>query len=159
MARRAKSGRPKPFAVGEIRGRVIRGPKDGRWYWRAEIHRSRSTVWTGWATRAEAIANVATIRGDGLPVPDKGRARPDEIRTVEDLLDVWLGSQQDRADITERTAKVYADAVDRVRAVIGFVELGAVSIRTIEHLRNGLSQRYAPRTVLLDLQRPATAWN
>ena len=47
--------KPSPFGVGRnVRCRAIRGPKDGRWYWRAERHKhGRKTVWSGWATAAE----------------------------------------------------------------------------------------------------------
>lgn len=160
MARRPKRGRAKPFAVGEIRGRAIRGPKDGRWYWRAEIHRERATVWTGWASRNEAIAIVSSIRQDGLPEPKVAtRASLSSIRTIEDLLDVWLGAQLDRQDLNERSVTVYRQAVDRIRAVVGFVLIESYMRKTSELLRNTMLRKYAPRTVELDLQRLKMAWD
>ena len=49
------AGRPETFSVGLYRVRVARGPDDhGQWYWRAENHRDRQTIWTGWATAADA---------------------------------------------------------------------------------------------------------
>lgn len=159
MPRKPKRGRPKPFAVGEVRVRVVRGPRQGRWYWRAEDHKTRATVWTGWAKKSEAIEAVSAIRAEGKPEPQrKGKASSDEIITIEDLLDVWLGAQLQRADLRPRSKEIYEWAVLRIRKVVGHVHIKGYSRLTTEILRNTLLQSYAPRTVSLDIGRLKTAW-
>ena len=47
--------RPSPAEIGGLHLSVLRGPNDdGLWYWRAR-DAERKTVWTGWASRADAI--------------------------------------------------------------------------------------------------------
>lgn len=62
--------RPKPVALGDVRLSVVRGPRaDGLWYWRARRSGARDTLWSGWATREEAIAQAERLVSEGLPAP------------------------------------------------------------------------------------------
>lgn len=163
MGRKPKSGRPKPFGVADVRVRVIRGPKDGRWYWRAELHLDDGrTLWTGWASRTEAQQIVAEIVAGGI-APKKAKAsdgmHPEDVRLVADLLDVWIGMQEQRADIVERSLIVYKRSADRLEEVIGHVPLAQLRQRTLELYRDTqLGKGLAPRTVATDLERLAAAW-
>lgn len=155
--------RPKAFGIGDVRARAIRGPKEGRWYWRAEIHAEGGrTVWTGWASRKEAQEIVARMVADGIEPPKpagKDELHPDDVRTVGDLLDVWLGMQGDRADIRETSLRVYRASVARILPIAGHMPIGRFGVRQMELIRDTmLRQGCAPRTVLLDLQRMRTAW-
>ncbi|MEM6931306.1 MAG: site-specific integrase [Myxococcota bacterium] len=98
--------RPKPIDVGEIRARAVRprgksGPKDGRWYWRAEV--ARRMVWRGWATRTELPLILAEILIEGTA---ESATQIEDIATVRDLLEVWLGEVvMPRGDTTESTKR------------------------------------------------------
>ncbi len=76
MARR-RANKPKPAEVGEVRLTVMasRGCQQGdRWYWRARRKGERDTLWTGWASRDEAMAAVARLVARGLPSPARWEA-------------------------------------------------------------------------------------
>ena len=67
-----------------------RGSREGgRWYWRARRKGERDTLWTGWATRNEAMAAVAKLVARGLPSPARWEAHA-APRTVGDLLTLYL---------------------------------------------------------------------
>lgn len=92
MARSTK--RPKPAEVGPVRLTVVRGPRtDGRWYWRARRKSERDTVWTGWATRDEAMAAVAQEVARGR-LPSSPSAAIEAPRTVGELLSAYLGARK-----------------------------------------------------------------
>lgn len=127
--------RPKPFAVGKIRVRVHSGPReDGRWRWRADraagvvadVER-REAVWSGWGTRDEAEAAVLAAATD-TPTPE-GAA---DIRTVYDLLDVWL------ADYTERARSPHSSRHRRyccerlARSELAAVHLQRLDVRALD---------------------------
>jgi integrase len=162
MGRKPAKGRPKPFGIGDVRCRATRGPKDGRWYWRAEIHGEKRTVWTGWASRKEAQQVVAQLVAEGIQPPappTTDEVHMDDVRTVGDLLDVWVGMQQDRQDIAERSVRVYAQAADRITPIVGHVLMDRMTVRQMELIRDTMLRAgRAPRTVLLDLQRLQAAW-
>ena len=89
---RTKTAKPKPAEVGPVRLTVMasRGSKDrGRWYWRGRRKAERDTIWTGWATRDEAMAAVAKLVARGLPssARSEDRAAP---RTVGELAARYL---------------------------------------------------------------------
>jgi hypothetical protein len=78
---RARPDKPEKIRIGEVHARPIRprgarGTQDGRWYWRAEVFTGEDgksrTVWTGWATREEAIAAISLA---GAGVDDGGKPR------------------------------------------------------------------------------------
>jgi hypothetical protein len=88
----AKSKRPKAAEVGPVRLTIMasRGSRDGdRWYWRARRKGERDTVWTGWATRDEAMAAVARLVTRGLPGPARFESRT-APRTIGELVERYL---------------------------------------------------------------------
>lgn len=153
--------RPKPVEVGEIRARVVRprgktGPQDGRWYWRAEI--GRRMVWRGWATRSELPRILAEVLLEG-PMGNRDLELA-EVRTVRDLLDVWLGEVVlPRGDTKQRTKDAVRVSARRVAAGLGDVRLDRLS-------RLALDQWVAQRqraedsslTIRLDLSNLRRAW-
>lgn len=159
-----KPRRPKPFAVGPVRVRAIRGPhKDDarRWYWRAELYEgglSRS-VWTGWANRGDALHAVADlVARDALDEP-RTEDREADIETVLDLLETYVAAQLERQDLASRTKDIYALSGRRLVAEIGSVRLDRLDRRTLETLRDGLLRKgLASRTVELDLNILRRAW-
>lgn len=103
--------------------RAVRPPRAGdpeRWYWRCERREAgqRRTLWTGWATRAEAVEALARL------AVAPAAPEPTEIRTVRDLLEVWIGASiSQRADLSARSQTIYRDAARRLVAEIGEVVL------------------------------------
>jgi integrase len=152
--------RPRPFAVGRVRVRVIRGPNaDGLWYWRAEVHESRRTVWTGWSSAADAERTVAGLVAAGLPSEE-----PEEdewaCETIFDLLDLWMGAEEKRPDLADSTKSLRKVSATKVDGAIGHVRLEAAGQATWEHLRDArLRAGAAPSTVRLDFQVLRMAWH
>ena len=138
----AKSKHTKAAEVGPVRltAMASRGSKDGdRWYWRARRKGERDTVWTGWATRDEAMAAVAKIVARGLPGPahHENRIAP---RTVGDLVNryldyrkghVWHGDPRKKPKarhcIQPSSYYKYEIHVRHIIAWLDDVPLGAVS--------------------------------
>ena len=108
----SKNTRPKPAEVGEVRLGVLRGPRaDGRWYWRARRKSMRDTVWTGWATRDEAMQAVAELV---VPVRRLRHHAADHAaawrRTLTDHEQFWTVA---RVEVADEGARVVAvDALD-----------------------------------------------
>ncbi|MCB9796075.1 MAG: tyrosine-type recombinase/integrase [Alphaproteobacteria bacterium] len=150
--------RPKPAEVGEVRVTAVRGPKDGRWYWRGRRKGQRDTVWTGWATRDEAMAEVARLVTRGLPeATPTSRA---ELRTVHDLLAAWLDRQERRPDVKPRTVAHYRLAARHMVAWIGEVPVERLDLLTLERYRDDrLNEGASPRVVNQELKGLRTAWN
>jgi hypothetical protein len=96
--------RPDPIDLEIVTASTLNRQKpDGRWYWRARRTDTRETVWTDWATRAEAVAALSALLTKGLPEPRR-RSSSGAVRTVGDLLDKGLEHQRKRHD-----AKAIAD--------------------------------------------------
>lgn len=178
MARKAGKGsrdteptkrprRPKPFAVGEVRVRVIRGPKPGaddHWYFRAEVYDNATTrtVWTGWNTLVGATRAVAEIVAAGVPAGEPApRATITEIKTVRDLLEHWAGAMVERQDITATTKKLNKRSAGHAARVIGEIVLSRLSMSVLEvHRDTRLGEGAAPVCVFEELKvvRRAYAW-
>ncbi len=138
----AKSKRPKAAEVGPVRLTIMasRGSRDGdRWYWRARRKGERDTVWTGWATRDEAMAAVARLVTRGLPGPARFESRT-APRTIGELVEryldyrkghVWKGdpSRKPKADhlILPSSYYKYETSGRHIKAWLDDVPLGAVS--------------------------------
>ncbi|MFH1468530.1 MAG: tyrosine-type recombinase/integrase [Pseudomonadota bacterium] len=98
--------KPKPAEVGPVRVTAMRGPReDARYYWRGRRKVERDTVWTGWATREEAMAAVARLVAAGAHQRSAASADQAPPKTVDDLLarylahrksQVWEGDQRAR---------------------------------------------------------------
>lgn len=85
---------------------------EGRRYWRARTTGPvRTTVWAGWAHRADVARVVGGIVSKGLPSRPAVRAG---VRTVGDLLDRWIAVQEQRqraGEIAERSLTNYRQFV------------------------------------------------
>lgn len=122
--------KPAPLTIGDVKATPIRGPKDGRWYWRARRHRGgERTLWTGWATREEAQTEIARIVG-GAP-----RTAAD-VSTVGDVLDFWIGSQELRQDLAPRSLETMTATVRALVREIGDVRANLVTLTTLERYRD-----------------------
>ena len=151
--------RPKPFAVGEVRVRVIRGPKPGaenQWYFRAEVYDNATTrtVWTGWNTLVGATRAVAEIVAAGVPAGEPApRATISEIKTVRDLLEHWAGAMIERQDITATTKKLNKRCAGHAARVIGEIVLSRLSMSVLEaHRDTRLGEGAAPVCVFEELK-------
>lgn len=132
-----RTRRPQPFAVGEVRVRVVRGPKPGsddQWYFRAEVYDNTTTrtVWTGWNTRVGATRAVAEIVAAGVPAGEPAsRAAITEIKTVRDLLEHWAGAMIERQDITDRTKLLGKRNAGHAARVIGEIVLARLGVSVL----------------------------
>lgn len=153
--------RPKPWSVGRVRVRVHSGPReDGRWRWRADRPDGRGgrvPVWSGWGSRDEAEAAIlATLAGDEPAADD------DTVRTVGDLMDVWLGAQEERSDIAQstiRSRRSHVRHLVRRESALRDVLLTRCDRRTLERYRDAeLRGGRAPSTLREDLRHLRQAW-
>lgn len=147
--------RPLPRSVGDIRIRAARGPRaDGLWYWRAM--RGVETVWLGWATEADALRAVAGLVARDAVGEERGA---ETARTVRDLLELWMGYQRTRADLSPHTVTGRRIAARQVVRTIGEVHLDRLDRATLERLRDTrLRAGAASSTVHQELSAVATAW-
>ena len=149
--------RPKAFGLGPFRASVLRGPKDERWYWRVR-HTSAGVEdnrWTGWATLEEAQQVVADLVRDG-----EAKVTVPKTDTVLDLMEYWLGAQEDRVDLRPATIESCRQAVKRFKlGTLAQVRVDRVDRRTLETWRDTtLRTGRASRTVELDLLKLGQAW-
>lgn len=161
------SKKPAIVIVEPVRARAIRGPReDGRWYWRAEVyqgeHTGSRTLWTGWAHREEVSPElVRLIAEHGL---DKRDEQDQPIETLKDLLEVWLGAQEERADITRSAKDGCKRAAKRLADTIGGARLDAVDLGTLRSYQNArLRTETNPKgistgTLKFDMKRLNAAW-
>lgn len=154
---------PRPIGVGPVRLRALKdrgqqGP--GTWYWRAELNRDgRSvTVWTGWATAVEAQREVAAlVARDQLD----GGPRPTEAKTAKDILEYWLGAQEERVDVAPHTIVTRRTHCRALAGVLGPTRVDRLDALALDGYRNvRLRAGYAPRTIYQELQslRMACRW-
>lgn len=154
--------RPKPIGIGRARARVHRGPReDGRWYWRADRpdgHGGRLPIWHGWATPKEAERQVIAILAEDPDACAKGTSGI-QVRTLYDVMDVWIPQREERRDIAERTKKISRGSAERLAAsTLARTSVERVNRRAIERLRDELLRSYSPETVKLDLRILRQAW-
>lgn len=153
-----KPATPKSRIVGEARLRVVRGPdEEGLWYWRARRHEGGKeiNVWAGWASPSDADKAVMDVLR-GAPAAKADSSKPE---TVRDLCEVYLGRQEDRADLTEATTLTLKNMLKRVVAGIGDVLLERLDASTLErHRDTRLRAGGAPATIKAELKRLRAAW-
>jgi len=129
------------------------------WYWRAVKYEGgrEQTVWTGRATREEAERTVVALMAAGeLGVK---RQQQEDIRTIRDLMECWLGAQEQRADLAPLTYRNYERVAKKLAKAIGGVAISAVHRGTLERYRDGrLGGGGAPSTVGLEFQVLQSAW-
>lgn len=126
--------KPRKFSYGDVHGRPFRPPRPHdpeRWYWRARKYTEagEESVWTGWGTRAEAMAATEETIKRG------GRKASTGCDTVTDLLDFWLGEQERRGETGElkpRSVKTFRAVCKALQSTIGSVQIERVTSRTLE---------------------------
>ena len=157
MAPKAPPKKPAPRRVGSFSLRVVRGPDDaGRWYWRITTWKDKkeATVWTGWATTADAEKEAAHHVIDPQRTPSS--VAPTEIHTIRDLCEIYLGERQE--DVAKRT---WINIRDRFRAVVadlGDVAVARLNVRDLEKYVRSRRPVIAPGTLALEVRYLATAW-
>lgn len=129
--------RPSPLSLGAYSASVVRGPDEaGRWYWR--IRTGQRYVWRGWATHDEVTAELGRHVG-GTARPQGGAA------TVRDLLELWLGDQEDRRDrqdLAPRSIETWRAVCRAIVRELGDVRTQAVTRDTLEgYVRTRLRPR------------------
>lgn len=156
--------RPKPFVVGDVRVRATRPPtkRGPEWEWRAVHNREgeRVSVWSGRASRDDAIRIVTGLVNDGEHRRQRGPRSgvDDSVQTVRDLLECWLFTQEQRADLADSSKAVQRASCVRLGKHAGDVRLDRLDLATMEAYRD--RSGYAGRTVRLDLGflRAASTW-
>ncbi len=143
-----------PIDLGPVRATVIhsRSEKDGKLYWRARTTGTpRQTVWTGWGTRDEVVAELGKQLASGKVSRRSGRG---DVRTVADLLDRWSKMQRERNEAGETAALTLANYRKSVRHwldALGDVTVGRLSRELVEDtLRGWRRSGVAARTVAFD---------
>ena len=158
MARRPI--RPRPVEAAQLRASISRGPRDsdGRFYWRARLKGGdRDTVWTGWATRDEALAQLGRLEAQGLHLADDGAVAGCD--RVLDLLDYYVPHVRDTAR-SPATFTATRNAGRHLSRVLGLVELGALSRQVLQRYRRArLDEDAASATVTLEEDVLGAAWS
>lgn len=162
MAKSTKTKKPAPIKLdggATFSVRPDRAPRDGRWYWRDRLPRpSRKTIWSGWATAAEAVIEATRALADHAAERQAEAAKADSVGR---LLERWMAHQEARAPhlITERTVEVYKNRVERLRDRLEDVPLDVMSTDLLRRfVLDRLNEGGAPRTVDLEQQVLRFAW-
>jgi len=158
--------RPKPFSVGEVRLRAVRGPKDGgQWYWRADRYEGTSSkhgikVWTGWGTKREASQAVAGLVAQGADLrPSPTIAHSGTVQTVRDLMECWLYTREARGDLQPGTKTADRVCGSRIVREIGDIHVDRLVLSVLERYRDdALHRDVASATVRLDFSKLGLAW-
>lgn len=164
-----RNRRPKPFSVGTVRVRVIRGPhkEDGqRWYFRAERYEGTDgrTVWTGWGTVAEVMRAVAALVAEGQEIaPRAARPRDTLCETIRDLLEFWIGEQETRSEsheIRPGTLKSRRGSARHLTRLIGDVHVDRITSHTLETYKDRrLREGTATSSVAVEIEAFLMAWS
>jgi integrase len=111
MAAKKKADKPKRIVQEPAYARATRGPReDGRWYWRAVKYEGAAEipVWTGWATRDEAIPAIRKALEEAPKTPE---APPNmtlpERPTVRNLMEAWMPAVKARPRVSPKTINTY----------------------------------------------------
>ena len=153
--------RPKPYQVGPVRVRAIRGPRaDGAWYFRAERYRdgTSETVWTGWGTVERTTRILAGLVADDR-LDEPAEHRSEHLDTVRDLLEVWLAWQVARKDISPHTRRNSVKAAKHLVALVGgtlLVRLNESTIEDYQHAR--IREGAATGTIRNEVSTLIQAW-
>ena len=153
--------RPRPFQVGPVRVRAIRGPReDGTWYFRCERYEggSSKTIWTGWSTKEDVTRILAGLVADGREDEPQGRQR-DRVETVKDLLEVWLPAQLGREKIRPSTKCNNVKNCRHLASELGNVLLTRLNNQALERYQSTrLKQGAATGTVSNEISNLIQAW-
>jgi len=156
----AKSKKPRAISIGAVNVRPMRAPSKRcpDWYWRAVcyVNGKEETVWTGRASRKEAERTVAALLASGDLFADK---QQQPIITMRDLLECWVGSQKQRADLAANTYRGYERSSVRLVKAMGDVLISGLHRGSLERYRDQrLRAGAAPSTIGLELQVLRSAW-
>lgn len=156
--------RPDPilFEEAKVSCTVLRGPKDGRWYWQTRgaydaTLGKRPNLWAGWATRAEAELVVAALVAEKQHVAVRRRRVVQDCKTLGDLIDYWAAYTLDRQDLSDHTPKSYISTIRAVKRTVGDALLQRVTMATLARhrdarLRNGIASATVEREIVLTMQ-------
>ncbi|HHO49658.1 MAG TPA: site-specific integrase [Deltaproteobacteria bacterium] len=152
--------RPSPIEVGPLRARAVRprgvrGPHDGRWYWRGE--QAREMVWRGWATRDEASMALARIL---VELPRRRPSQLSDVRTVRELCEAWHRTTlEGRTDLSPYTLRSTRQAGQRISAGLGAVRLDRLGGAVLEEWVGARRRRgNATLSIQSDLQILGRIW-
>jgi integrase len=160
--------RPKPFAIGDVRVRAVRGPHRSNpdlWYFRAELYQAGDsrTVWTGWSTKDDATKAVAKLVANDEHLEDEAEEddqadddTPPE--TVKELLQDWLEHIDERDDLRPKSRTVYRNRARRLSKVIGSVALASFDAEVVQLYLKRTKGQYADRTRYSDVGSLQAAW-
>lgn len=167
------SKRPKSIEVGAITARPVRRYRkggdayfiraDGRAYWQARAKGTRQTVWSGWATRDEAMAVITRVASRTEGQTPQTRV---VVRTVRELMEAWMAHQRDRmgkpraaGGITPRTVAFYEKAARHAVAWLGDVQVASLSAAALQdYVQARLGEGASERLVKSEVARIRQAW-
>ncbi len=166
---RQKNG--KSFEISTIRGTVDKARSAGKDkpYWRARLKGgTRKLVWSGWATRDEAMDEVAKLVARGVQHVSRRSAGEMEVRTIGDLMAVWLDYQESlvnppggtiKSGICPRTADFYDKAARHINELLGEVSVSRMAEEDVQAYIAGRSrERASPRLVAVEQRVLQMAW-
>lgn len=155
MAKTSK--RPAKAQVGDWHVRVMRGPhKDnpGSWYWLATRYHdgAEANQIIGWATREDAIRTASgwVVNPDA---PSGG-----ECRTVRDLLELFLGRQKARTDLSPYTVTGQKISAKKLDEALWRLRVEQVTARVVEDYVNRRLQTAASSSVRQEMVCLSAAW-
>lgn len=140
-----------------LRADTRRGTRDdGRQYHRIVKYEGGKevTAWSGWATPAEAQKQAATL----IVEPEAIQPKNQEIQTVCDLCECFLGDQTEGGDWSPRTLE---NATTRLKVVVSFLGEVLVPRLTLSDMEGYIRKRkvnVAPGTIWLELRFLSQAW-
>lgn len=154
---------PRPVLdLGPVTVRAMAG--DGPDYrWRAEWYppgeggKMKTRSLGPRCTAAEAARRGAELLEAGVQL-ELSEPEPVTVRTVRDLVELWLGAQAQRADLSRHTLKAYRHSAVCLVEIAGTVAVTDVTAGWLVGLRDQLGQRFAPQTVKLHLAVLGFAW-
>lgn len=144
------------FHMGRVTVRAIRGPDEhGRFYWRTfryEGGKEHKRA-LGWLSRADAEDAAEEVRKRTTT------SVRDDVRNITDLMECWMGAQEDRTDLKPKTLNALRYSCGHVKDTIGEVPVGGLDLTTVERYRN-IRQREgaAASTIRHELGALRMAW-
>lgn len=133
-----------------------------QWYWRARREGERDDMWSGWGTRAFVQERLAELVAEGVPAPRRRESNAD-VRTLCDLLDLWVDRQRQRPDLRPATVDHYNKCGRHIVAWLREVDLRRVDRDTLERfrddrLREGASRRLVVQELTITGRPQSERW-
>ena len=151
--------KPKPQSYENLRAYADRPPgkRDARWYWRVRVEDTSESVWTGRATPSGIgdILRELVRKGENHPA---GKPRAEECRTLDDLLDFYIGELSGRADINEPTLVLYRSMRRAINRGIGRTLVEQLNYRVLAGYLRARAVSTRTKTMERDLIRRALTW-